>query len=285
MIELLHISDSHGFADGVSDAVGIAAAYNLPLIHTGDMAFSNISDDISYATPEKMLFCIGNHDVWAAGTTDYSDQTRVYAKYFEPYAQQRGTVQTPPDTWWYKDWDSARVVSTDSQCTGAIMDRQISWLNTVLNVDKPIIVLTHMPPRTLVPINCSFTNMEYYNRQFAEDPIMAQYTPGINRITETIAKYKANVQVELCGHEHADLVGDNVGWLVCAVGSTVIDTYNDLYRSNGALTSRCVCNLVRIDPYKSVEIFRLGAMDRVNGYTQRMIAYNLKSKIGEVISW
>ena len=286
MIELLHTSDSHEFADGMKDVLAVAEYYNLPLVHTGDITATNFSGDISYASPEKMLFCIGNHDVWVPGTADYTDQQQLYNKYYAPYAKQRGTVQTAPDTWWYKDLQGVRIVSTDSVCEGEVLSRELKWLDAVMAVDMPIIVLSHMAPRTLVPKKCSFSDMNYYAKYFEWDPGMQKYKATVNALAEVIAKYKANVQIELCGHEHADMVGDNVGWLVCAISSVVIDPDNDLYRSSDALTSRCVCNLVRLNPYESVEIYRLGAMDRANGCTERMISYDLRNKkFGEVLSW
>lgn len=281
MIQLMHISDTHGFAEGTRDAVALSQRLGIPLVHTGDMVQDHYGQDIMYAYPGTMLFCIGNHDVWTESfPRQYTEQAKLYATYYAPYASGRDCVQTAPNTWWYKDIAGVRLISIDCMCDGSDMARQLAWLENVIAGCEWCVVLSHMAPRSLQPHACCLTCSEYYSTTFvspAEQDQM-QYTPGLKQLYDALLPHKGKILIELCGHEHADCLGMAPDWPVSVIGSTLIDSYNNVYRSTDTVQNRCVANLVRIAPGDFCAIYRLGAIGRTNGERGRMVVYNYKTK-------
>lgn len=281
MIQLLHISDTHGFAEGTRDAVALSQHLGIPLVHTGDMVQDHYGQDIAYAYPGTMLFCIGNHDVWTQTLPrQYTEQTKLYTTYYAPYTSGRDCVQIAPDTWWYKDIEGVRLISLDCLCDGNVMARQLTWLENVIAGCEWCVVLSHMAPRSLQPHACCLTCSAYYSTTFvspAEQDQM-QYTPGLKQLYDALLPHKGKILVELCGHEHADCLGMAPDWLVSVIGSTLIDSYNNVYRSTDTVQNRCVANLVRIAPGDFCAIYRLGAIGRTNGERGRMVVYDYKTK-------
>lgn len=281
MIQLLHISDTHAFAEGTRDAVALSQRLGIPLVHTGDMVQNYYGQDITYAYPGTMLFCIGNHDAWTKTLPrQYTEQSKLYATYYAPYASGRNCAQTAPDTWWYKDIEGVRLISLDCICDGGVMARQLTWLENVIAECEWCVVLSHMAPRSLQPHACCLTCTEYYSTTFVspEEQDQMQYTPGLKQLYDALLPHKDKILIELCGHEHSDCIGMAPDWLVSVIGSTIIDGYNNVYRSTGTVQNRCVANLVRIAPGDFCAIYRLGAIGRTNGERGRMVVYDYKTK-------
>lgn len=281
MIQLLHISDTHAFAEGTRDAVALSQRLGIPLVHTGDMVQDYYGQDIAYAYPGTMLFCIGNHDVWTKTLPrQYTEQSKLYATYYAPYASGRNCVQTAPDTWWYKDIEDVRLISLDCLCDGSVMARQLTWLENVITECEWCVVLSHMAPRSLQPHACCLTCSAYYSTTFAspEEQGQMQYTPGLKQLYDALLPHKDKILIELCGHEHADCFGMAPDWPVSVIGSTIIDSYNNVHRSTSTVQNRCVANLVRIAPGDFCAIYRLGAIGRTNGERGRMVVYDYKTK-------
>lgn len=281
MIQLLHISDTHAFAEGTRDAVALSQRLGIPLVHTGDMVQDHYGQDITYAYPGTMLFCIGNHDVWTKTLPrQYTEQSKLYATYYEPYASGRNCAQTAPDTWWYKDIEDVRLISLDCLCDGSVMARQLTWLENVIAECEWCVVLSHMAPRSLQPHACCLTCSEYYGTTFVspEEQDQMQYTPGLKQLYDALLPHKDKILIELCGHEHSDCIGMAPDWPVSVIGSTLIDGYNNVYRSTGNVQNRCVADLVRIAPGEFCAIYRLGAIGRTNGDRGRMVVYDYKTK-------
>lgn len=280
MIQLLHISDTHAFAEGTRDAVALSQRLGIPLVHTGDMVQDYYGQDIAYAYPGTMLFCIGNHDVWTKTLPrQYTEQSKLYATYYAPYASGRNCVQTAPDTWWYKDIEDVRLISLDCLCDGSVMARQLTWLENVIAEREWCVVLSHMAPRSLQPHACCLTCSAYYSTTFVspEEQGQMQYTPGLKQLYDALLPHKDKILIELCGHEHADCFGMAPDWPVSVIGSTIIDSYNNVYRSTNTVQNRCVANLVRIYPGDFCAIYRLGAIGRTNGERGRMVVYDYKT--------
>lgn len=281
MIQLLHISDTHAFTEGTRDAVALSQRLGIPLVHTGDMAQNYYGQDITYAYPGAMLFCIGNHDVWTKTLPrQYTEQSKLYATYYAPYASGRNCAQTAPDTWWYKDIEDVRLISLDCLCDGSVMARQLTWLENVIAECEWCVVLSHMAPRSLQPHACCLTCSEYYSTTFVspEEQDQMQYTPGLKQLYDALLPHKDKILIELCGHEHSDCIGMAPDWPVSVIGSTIIDGYNNVYRSTDTVQNRCVANLVRIAPGDFCAIYRLGAIGRTNGERGRMVVYDYKTK-------
>nr|DAJ54214.1 MAG TPA: putative phosphohydrolase [Bacteriophage sp.] len=281
MIQLLHISDTHAFAEGARDAVALSQRLGIPLVHTGDMVQDYYGQDITYAYPGAMLFCLGNHDVWTKTLPrQYTEQSKLYATYYAPYASGRNCVQTAPDTWWYKDIGGVRLISLDCLCDGSVMARQLTWLENVIAECEWCVVLSHMAPRSLQPHACCMTCSAYYSTTFVSPENQGQmpYTPGLKQLYDALLPHKDKILLELCGHEHSDCIGMAPDWLVSVVGSTLIDSYNNVYRSADTVQNRCVANLVRIAPGDFCAIYRLGAIGRTNGERGRMVVYDYKTK-------
>lgn len=281
MIQLLHISDTHAFAEGTRDAVALSQRLGIPLVHTGDMVQDHYGQDITYAYPGTMLFCLGNHDVWTKTLPrQYTEQSKLYATYYAPYTSGRNCAQTAPDTWWHKDIEGVRLISLDCLCDGSVMSRQLTWLENVIAECEWCVVLSHMAPRSLQPHTCCLTCSEYYSTTFVspEEQGQMQYTPGLKQLYDALLPHKDKILIELCGHEHSDCIGMAPDWLVSVIGSTIIDGYNNVYRSTDTVQNRCVANLVRIAPGDFCAIYRLGAIGRTNGERGRMVVYDYKTK-------
>lgn len=281
MIQLMHISDTHGFAEGTRDAVALSQRLGIPLVHTGDMVQDHYGQDIAYAYPGTMLFCIGNHDVWTQTLPHhYTEQAKLYDTYYAPYASGRDCMQIAPDTWWYKDIEGVRLISLDCLCDGSVMARQLTWLENVIAGCEWCIVLSHMAPRSLQPHACCLTCSAYYSTTFSspDEQDQMQYTPGLKQLYDALLPHKGKILIELCGHEHADCLGMAPDWPVSVIGSTLIDSYNNVYRSTDTVQNRCVANLVRIAPGDFCAIYRLGAIGRTNGERGRMVVYDYKTK-------
>ena len=94
MIQLLHISDTHAFAEGTRDAVALSRQLGIPLVHTGDMVQDYYGQDITYAYPGAMLFCIGNHDVWTKTLPrQYTEQSKLYAMMRDDLARDLAVIE------------------------------------------------------------------------------------------------------------------------------------------------------------------------------------------------
>lgn len=279
----LHISDTHGYAAGTSDAMALAASMGVPVIHTGDMVPDYHQQSIDYLDMGKILPVIGNHDAINESGTDPSgynwhdkpSQEALRKKFFDPFPAQGLTFPDSNATWWHKDMEGCRVIGLDITALGADLANEVNWLGSVLNT-MPTLVLAHIAPHNLAYSANGFTYAAYFANTSWYDPAVAQIYPGVDKLSDAVfrhAELTGTPTAMLCGHEHADGAIVHRGVPIIAVGSVIQDTFNNVYRSQEAVTSRLVANLVTFDETGLV-VQRLGADSRTTGSRAKMWAYS-----------
>lgn len=293
-MRVLHISDTHGYAAGTNDAMALASRLKVPVIHTGDMVPDYYQQSVGYLDMGKILPVIGNHDaINESGTYpsvynwhDKPSQAALREKFFDPYQNQGLTFPDSNATWWHKDMEGCRVIGLDITALGADLANEVKWLGSVLNT-MPTLVLAHIAPRNLAYSADGFTNAAYFSNASWYDPDVAQIYPGVAQLSDAVfqhAELTGTPTAMLCGHEHADGAIVHRGVPVITVGSVIQDTYNNVYRSQEAVTSRLVANLVTFDATGLV-VQRLGADSRPTGSRAKMWAYSYaESRVTAIMS-
>ena len=293
-MRVLHISDTHGYTQGTSDAMALAASMGVPVIHTGDMVPDYYQQDISYLDMANILPVIGNHDAINESGTDPSGyhwhdkptQAELRAKYFAPYPGRELIFPTTSATWWHKDMEGFRIIGLDITALGNDLTSEISWLERTLNT-MPTLVLAHIGPRNLTYSADGFTNEAYWHNQSLYDANTGVIYPGIAKLSDAVfqhAEITGTPTAMLCGHEHADGAIVHRGVPIISVGSVIQDAYNNVYRSQGADTSRLVANLVTFDA-AGLTVQRLGADSRPTGSRAKMWAYSYaESRVSAIIT-
>lgn len=293
-MRVLHISDTHGYAAGTDDAMALASRLNVTVVHTGDMVPDYHQQSIGYLDMGKILPVIGNHDAINESGTDPSgynwhdkpSQAALRKKFFDPFPAQGLAFPDSNATWWYKDMEGCRVIGLDITAQGADLANEVKWLGSVLNA-MPTLVLAHIAPRNLAYSADGFTNAAYFANASWYDPNVVQIYPGVAQLSDAVflhAELTGTPTAMLCGHEHADGAVVHRGVPVITIGSVIQDTYNNVYRSQEAVTSRSVANLVTFDATGLV-VQRLGADSRPTGSRAKMWAYSYAdSRVTAMIS-
>lgn len=293
-MRVLHISDTHGYAAGTDDAMALASRLNVAVVHTGDMVPDYHQQSIGYLDMGKILPVIGNHDAINESGTDPSgynwhdkpSQAALRKKFFDPFPAQGLAFPDSNATWWYKDMEGCRVIGLDITALGSDLANEAKWLGSVLNA-MPTLVLAHIAPRNLAYSADGFTNAAYFANAGWYDPDVAQIYPGVAQLSDAVfrhAELTGTPTAMLCGHEHADGAVVHRGVPVITIGSVIQDTYNNVYRSQEAVTSRLVANLVSFDATGLV-VQRLGADSRPAGSRAKMWAYSYAdSRVTAIVS-
>lgn len=293
-MRVLHISDTHGYAAGTDDAMALASRLKVPVVHTGDMVPDYNQQSVSYLDMGKILPVIGNHDAINESGTDPSgyhwhdkpSQTALREKFFDPFPAQGLTFPDSNATWWHKDMEGCRVIGLDITALGADLTNEVKWLGSVLNT-MPTLVLAHIAPRNLAYSADGFTNAAYFANASWYDPDVAHIYPGVAQLSDAVfqhAELTGTPTAMLCGHEHADGAIVHRGVPVITVGSVIQDMYNNVYRSQEAVTARLVANLVTFDATGLV-VHRLGADGRTTGSRAKMWAYSyIENRVTAIVS-
>lgn len=298
-IRFLHWTDSHGYAVGSNYTN--ACIKGIPdldfSIHTGDACKNSFGDDASYARLGDSFFVVGNHDAINAsgigslpdGYDNWADrpsQEALFAKFFQPNIAGWGVQMKPNETWWKRRFPDKKLtlVGLDITVTGEALEREREFLNSVLaearNNGDRLIFASHIVEHLAMPVPCAFTFHHYY-RQGGRWSDYSGWYPFMNESINTVAQYAASADVKviawLCGHEHADAFFTHRPFPIIVCGSTIIDGYNNLSRSEDeALTSRAAMNLCEYDDrLDTLRIYRLGADNCTGGSRRKMLVYNL----------
>lgn len=293
-MRVLHISDTHGYAAGANDAMALASRLNVPVVHTGDMVPDYYQQSVDYLDMGKILPVIGNHDaINESGTHpsgydwhDKPSQAELRKKFFGPIPAQGLIFPDSNATWWHKDMEGCRVIGLDITALGADLANEVKWLGSVLNA-MPTLVLAHIAPRNLAYSADGFTDAAYFANASWYDPNVAQIYPGVAQLSDAVfrhAELTGTPTAMLCGHEHADGAIVHRGVPVITVGSVIQDAYNNVYRSQEAVTARLVANLVTFDATGLV-VQRLGADGRTTGSRAKMWAYSyIENRVTAIVS-
>nr|DAT96596.1 MAG TPA: purple acid phosphatase [Caudoviricetes sp.] len=288
MIRLLHISDSHGYADGTNDAISLAEDLNAHLVHTGDWVKSIITHDSSYAPIERFLFAVGNHDVCTGeesnGLPVRAQNSAIVSKYFDGFDSVRGIVRESDKTYWYKDIGQLRIIGIDQFMSGSELADELAWLEHIIDGCRYCVILAHMTLREASVLDCSMSCYSYWHgRDFAGD-INAWGKDSIASVYSMLQQHREKVMCVLCGHDHADGVFMTDGFPTFVVGSTSIDGYNNVSRSREKLIDRCVANVIDIEPGVSIVVRRLGAFARATGERAFIFTYDMQNNHRLIVS-
>ena len=303
---ILHWSDSHNSAAPAGAAHDMNTLLQPDMfICTGDIVNNKYGDSIANNAPYDFWLVLGNHEcITTEGTNvnpyDWSKQPTQSQKitaYFQPIIDaglidlQLDTV-APDATWWHKRFDSLKIDVVGIDCTlrsGTIaFNNHSSWFHSVLDNDREdgygVIVVSHMPPSNVPLIDCDWTCQDFF-RSFNGYPdtagfevfyagVRATYNEMVNQ-----ANLGCNILAFICGHEHADGImnaGTDTKFPMITIGSTIIDSYNDIYRNANLSNSLCpVTNLYEFDDEaKSLVCWRYGAEYAHTGARRFMFAYN-----------
>lgn len=166
-LSLLHLSDSHGYANTVEDAFQYADNYkNIDaVIHTGDSQESNyflnrtengFSDTVKpYALKSKkpFLYVIGNHDAGNHFETSFSEKN-LYDYYISDISQKSNYIVGKEKPYYYKDfinekirlivlneYDNPKVLDNNGkylfdQWNRFFSQEQVTWLCNILSSKK-----------------------------------------------------------------------------------------------------------------------------------------------------
>lgn len=281
-MRLLHISDTHAYVEGTSDAVELAKYLGVQIVHTGDIVQDFYQQSVDYMDLGAVWPVIGNHDAINQSGTDPAgyhwhdrpSQQQLRAKFYDPFPARGLVFGGSNATWWHKDMPDCRIIGLDVTALGDDLALESTWLRATLN-DIPTVVLAHIGPRNLAYEANSFTDYSYWSDPAWYGDSWSNVYPGIAQLSNIVfahAETSGTPTVMLCGHEHVDGAIVHRGVPIITVGSIVQDP-SGIYRSTVKDTSRLVSNLVTFTQH-SLVVQRLGADSRANGSRAKMWAYS-----------
>lgn len=301
MVKILHITDSHEYANGVNDAIAlmkyVGADFN---ICTGDIVQAYFEQPITQGFVSNFACTIGNHDAILKVGADPNgyrwdmrpSTNQLYEKFIKPCIDSAKINIEAGHTCWTKDISDDIVVIGLNDCADDNEQAyQKDMLTTTLNMcrsegKKAIIASHYMHYSCKVKLGLNFTCDSYYKNwnNITNEPDLYKTTyKGITENFKIIESYSDVILFTMHGHEHSDAIAlsNNVN---IVLGSILNDTYNDVRRSNEARTSRTVANLYEISDgnHRYLNIYRLGANVCKPGNIRSMIAIDLKTH--EIVS-
>lgn len=296
MARILHISDTHAFSQGVSDALALKEYVNPDIaVCSGDMVQDYYEQSVSSDLLSSFACTIGNHDAILKAGTDPNGYhwdmqptaAQEYEKFIKPSNEPIDKVNG--HSYWSADIsDSITVIGLNDTALNDELSAQNTWLTDKLqrcsDEARKVIIASHYFPSTAsVKKDATFTCKKYYKNYTNNVELNSQY-PAILDIQTRLQEHKDLLLFSMHGHEHADAVGFSNYNNHVIIGSTLIDSYNDVIRSNDAYTSRTVANVYEIsdDNPRYLTIYRLGANICATGIIRSMIAIDLQAH--EVVS-
>lgn len=269
-LSLLHFSDPHGGSTNVARMIEMANAIGSPLddiICTGDMVNNTYADGFAWwgniPGAEKILTCIGNHDV-SDGTSynKYGITTQeAYNTYFAPYIANWGVTHTGTNTYYYKDYSSKkiRLIVLDYLLEGGNATAQNTWLQSALSGAKTngytVVIAQHCQMSNFQSIPSNFT-MVYKMTSYQYPTI---YQASVQSFIDDGGEFACYI----AGHTHWDMLCINPDYpdqiCVCVTCTAITGRDNDQIRVGGT-KSQDGANIVTIDTTsKTVKLIRVGA--------------------------
>lgn len=231
ILSIAFLSDIHGSEVNLKrymDFCNHYSSYIDLLINGGDTVtntFDNYTDIIAPAGAQKLMNCIGNHDVAHSGDSidwDYYRETTerrllVYNAFIGNYINQWGTVVQPDDAateglcYFYKDDSASKTRTIFLDCTD-MNSAQITWLNNALNdtLDSEnvaygfsVIIVYHYIPgesSTITYFDCPFTSV-------IDATVFIQYSAALISAVDEFIHQGGKFVTYLVGHSHKDYSG------------------------------------------------------------------------------
>lgn len=293
-LTLLHFSDPHATKGNVARMVQIGNSLGSLIddtICTGDMVNDKYADGYTWwgdiEGAEKILTCIGNHDVSDGSNYNAYGITpeQAYNTYFAPYISNWGVEHAGIQTYYYKDYVSKkiRLIALDYLLTDDDAVAQNTWLQSVLSDaitnNYTVVIIQHCPVTNEEVIDCAFSML---NKRVTYDyPIMYQES------VQTFINNGGDFACYLAGHTHWDTIGYNNDYpnQICVVVTCTAITGrdNDQVRVSGT-KSQDAANIVTIDTNThTIKLIRIGA--NIDNYLRKRnictINYNTKQVIAE----
>lgn len=312
MFELLHWSDSHNAETVTKSTRNLYSTANVDgILHTGDIVYNVSNDSIDYVfdgTNIPFMLVLGNHDTLSttgAVSTGYQwdiqpSQTYLYDKFLKPILNTGIDVNK---TWWRKLYidKSIMIIGLNSCVFGDLVNEELNWLDIQLQYCKEmgydVLIASHIAPTYSNVKICNFTDDYNFVKNLsdvnADLTKMNSFYKNGNIVFGTSAYEKVNnfsdnggkVIAWISGHVHSDgvfLGGNNVRYPIVVIGSTVIDSSNNVGRINSYnYTDSVVTNLYKYDG-SQFAIYRLGANNINSGGLRDMICFNYE--IGDYVS-
>ena len=282
VLTLLHFSDVHGDAAALQRLLAWHEAHaDLidDIVCTGDLVSNNYEEDIAYwrETPgaEKILTCIGNHDVQPTATdkTHYGITVEAAAaRYMEDFVPSWGKVSYQRGcTWYSKDYPEAGVrfimldslvfISDDDKSAAA--DFQLEWLAAqladALDENLAVVIGEHLP---IAEANMVQSSWQPYDGRFVYGPLCDE---RITRVVQGFIDGGGTFVCYLCGHCHTDAMHTLPGHpeqFACSLPAATDDLkqswWGDLDRS--CEDTRDCFNVMSVDRHNGlVKFIRIGA--------------------------
>ncbi len=268
---LLHFTDIHGNSENLTRVLQYynTLRYRIDdIIHTGDAVANTVTatsfDFWDECGAEKVLNCIGNHDVWV--TDDYTPPANfAYNIYFKPYIDNAdwGAVVQPSDAeangkcYYYKDYSNGiRLVVLDYREPAG----QLAWFEQVLadavTNELSVVAAVHYVPGWTTGYHNSFDISQFVN-------IVLNLSNALVNAVDTFIGNGGEFVCWLTGHTHRD----NAGYYQGTNGKQVVinlDTAsvrndgNTRYRAYNSKSQDCF-NIVSVNVgAKLLSIFRVG---------------------------
>lgn len=303
VLSILHFSDLHADTDNLRRIVEFKTAFEDYIddaICTGDMVRSKYSTTAmnfwkSVDGADKIMMCIGNHDVWREDSTEfapgnYISQQAAYDEYIAPYAAEWGIVYTQGHTYFYKDYtdQKIRMIALDMMLVDTERSAQLTWfVNTLASAKTTgfsVVIAQHFAPRPNANFECNFTALD-------RNPSTTEgWSPGTDYM-DAVNDFINSGGDFICwlgGHTHCDYVCFNPNYtnqlfvtITCAACN---DSYSDQARIKNT-KSQDAFNVIAFDTYsKLIKILRIGANTdayyrgrntlTINYSTQKIVASN-----------
>ncbi len=268
---LLHFTDIHADEDRLKRILEYytTLGYGIDdIIHTGDAVGDKV-DATSFdfwddCGAERVLNCIGNHDVWY--DEGFSPAPNYpYDTYFKPYIDNAdwGTIVQPANAeadgkcYYYKDYDNGiRLIVLDYQNPAGMMTWFADSLDDARTNDLSVIVAVHYVPNWTAGYHNSFDISQFVN-------IVLNLSPTFTDSVDTFIGNGGKFVCWITGHTHRD----NAGYYQGTNGKQVIINLdcaalrNDgktRYRGENSKSQDCF-NIMAVNTgAKLLSIFRVG---------------------------
>lgn len=287
MFNLAHISDPHGQSN-LANAQALAQSLeNTFCVCTGDISEHNYNDGVGVFNNNVFAPVVGNHDT-CFSATDWSNQPTQAQLYNRFFAGSNLIEIAVNNTWWSREFAAEKVIVlglNDAIYSADVIASEIAWLNErfdyAKNNDYGVMIMHHGFAPDAAPVDCVLT-ARYRIATFASEKSEYHgWYPSIYKLYNAVKAFSGKLLGLFGGHGHYDMfatltMADGRKVPHIAIGSTIIDEYNDLSRSaGGGKISNVVLNLYRYSAkLNALEVYRLGASGSGSGDRRKMLVWD-----------
>lgn len=309
---IAHWSDPHGSVQAASMTNNLIDM--LPnvdaVVNTGDVVQDLYDNDISYAALSKSMLCVGNHDALldynnTVNTSEHPESVATgeqqYNKFIKPFKDSWGVVTKGNTPNWYKDYPEQRIRlisigvhirTSENELTESIAKE---FLNGAKILGYSVIIITHEIDSTKNnAILNTFSTFSYYTRIHgywpdADLPNDWPFVLVMQNIADEFVNTGGKIILWLNGHEHSDGFFIRKNYPIFALGSSKIDVWNDVTRTESNATTDVVMNLYDIDTERNIIVCnRLGSCSLIGGGYRKSITFDVEhgkvlTQIGKVV--